>query len=63
MRDYIVVEWSPSQECFHTEKVSEMLSVNRRVYKKQSMTDYLPIGFFESGEDATQFIKNLLGHK
>ena len=65
MKNRIVVEWSPSQKCFHTEteKVSEMFITNARVFKRKSMTDYLPIGFFESNEDATEFIRNILSHK
>lgn len=60
MKDYTVVLWSPSQKAFHSETVAEMLRCNLRVYHNQSMTDYLPIGLFNTQEEATNFIRSLI---
>jgi hypothetical protein len=60
MGNYIVVEWSPSQKAFHSESVADMLRCNLRAYNKRSMTDYLPIGFFDTKERATDYIRTLI---
>ena len=52
-----VVEWSQSQKCFHVESLLEMLQSNRRVFRGESMTDYLPIGIFEKSADLERFME------
>ena len=51
-----VVEWSPSQKCFHVQEVEGMLRDNRSVFLKKSMTDYLCIGIFETEEELQKFL-------
>ena len=59
MKNYHVVEWSPSQQCFHLGTLVEMIRDNGSVFKGESMTDYLCIGNFETYEQASNYIKNL----
>ena len=51
-----VVEWSPSQKCFHVESVQKMLECNMRVFHGRSKTDYLPIGIFDHERDLQAFL-------
>ncbi len=59
MRNYHVVEWSPSQKCFHLQSYEEMIRDNLSVFKRGSMTDYLCIGIFETYEQASNYIHQL----
>ncbi len=54
-----VVEWSPSQQCFHVELSSEMSACNMRVFSSQTVTDYLTLGLFDSYEKASEFIESV----
>ena len=51
-----VVEWSPSQKCFHVQTISEMIRDNQKVFRGESITDYLPIGIFQEYSDVERFI-------
>jgi hypothetical protein len=59
MKNYHVVEWSPSQKCFHLQTLVEMIRDNLSVFKKESMTDYLCIGIFETHDQASKYIRHL----
>ena len=59
MKDYHVVDWSPSQKCFHLEMLSEMLRDNLSVFRGESMTDYLCVGIFETYEEASKYIQKM----
>ena len=59
MKNYHVVEWSPSQQCFHLQTLAEMIRDNLSVFKMESITDYLCIGIFESHEQASNYIRKL----
>jgi hypothetical protein len=61
MKNHYAVEWSPSQQCFHLQTLAEMLRDNLRVFKGESMTDYLCIGIFETYEQASNYIRQLRG--
>jgi len=57
--DLYVVEWSPSQRCFHLQTVIEMVRDNLNVLMGKSITDYLCVGVFESYDQASDFIARL----
>jgi hypothetical protein len=57
IRNLRVIEYSPSQKCFHVESVAEMLQCNLRVFRGQTLTDYLPIAVFEDYEEVYAFLK------
>ena len=59
MRNYYVVEWSPTQQCFHSQTLAEMLRDNLSVFRGESMTDYLCIGIFKTSEQASNYIRQL----
>jgi hypothetical protein len=59
MKNYHVVEWSPSQRSFHLQTYEEMIMDNERVFMGESMTDYLCIGVFETYEQASNYISKL----
>jgi hypothetical protein len=50
-----VLEWSPSQKCFHIQTVKKMLEDNRSVFLSKGGSDYLPIGIFATDEDLERF--------
>jgi len=51
-----VVEWSPSQQCFHVQSMRDMLRDNLAVFHGHSMTDYLCIGIFNNEKDLQAFL-------
>jgi hypothetical protein len=57
MKDFHVVEWSPSQKGFHVETVGEMLRDNISVFLGRTMTDYVPIGIFRNKDELDAFMK------
>jgi len=59
MKTSHVVEWSPSQQCFHLQTLEEMIRDNLSVFKGKSMTDYLCIGIFGTYEQASNYIRKL----
>lgn len=54
--EYIVVEFSLSQKCFHKHTVSEMITTNIDNMAKRKQTDYMPIGVFATHDLADEFI-------
>lgn len=54
--DYIVVEFSLSQRCFHKHTVASMLNYNIDNMARRKQTDYMPIGMFATHEEAEVFI-------
>ena len=54
-----VVEWSPKQQCFHLQKLEDMIEDNLKVFRGRFKTDYLCIGLFETYESASDFIRRL----
>lgn len=45
MKDKFVLEWSPSQQCFHIQLLDEALESNRRRFnaKPQDLFDWIPM--------------------
>lgn len=58
--EYFVVEFSLSQNCFHKHTVKKMIETNRMNIFKRRKTDYLPVGYFETNEDADRFINETM---
>lgn len=54
--DFRVVEFSPSQKCFHVSNVLKMISSNIGVLRGQSISDYLCIGIFQSDNELQHFL-------
>lgn len=54
-----VVLYSIQQDCFHIESVADYLENNlsRILNKKKDFASYHPIGFFDSYEFASEFVK------
>ncbi len=47
-----VVEWSHNQRCFHIETVTDALQMNLRAFHEQRPLDYIPLGIYDSKEEA-----------
>ena len=58
-----VVSWSPRKEVFHIEKVSDMLKANRRTLATSSKTDYIPLGFYDTHDDAVDEVTRIKNHQ
>jgi hypothetical protein len=54
--EFKVVEYSPSQRCFHVESMLDMIRCNQRVFMGLTMTDYLPIGLFRDESSLQKFL-------
>jgi hypothetical protein len=58
MREMFVLEWSPSQRCFHIQLLDEALESNRRRFstKPHDMFDWIPmfIGTYRECEIVAQ---------
>lgn len=61
MKELFVVEFSVNQQAFHKHTISEMLEVNIRTIFLRGKSDYLPIGIFNTSDDADKFIKEVYG--
>ena len=55
-KQYFVVEFSLSQRCFHKHTVEQMIETNQFNMMKRKQTDYIPVGVFETNEQADEFI-------
>lgn len=56
----IVVEFSLSQDCFHQHKLDSMLRHNWSACANRAYdADYLPVGVFETEDEAYSFIKKV----
>lgn len=49
------VEYSGSQQCFHVGPVDVSIADNLRGFQKGCCPDYIPIGIFETNEEAYAF--------
>lgn len=57
--ELIVVEFSLSQNAFHRHTVEDMVSMNTdSIIIKKKTNDYLPVGIFETEQQASNFIKD-----
>jgi len=59
----VVVEYSKKQRCFHISTIPEMLLANRRTVFTSSTADFLPVGIFETDEEAENFISDFRNRK
>lgn len=53
--NFIVLEYSVSQDCFHIQSVVGTIQDNLMNAFSKCNSDYVPIGFFESELEAHQF--------
>lgn len=56
MKNKFVVEYSLSQDAFHVQCVMEMISRNINTTLNGQKMDYLPIGVFDTNEQAHDFV-------
>ena len=56
--DYVVL-WSPHQNQFHVETINQMLTKNMNIFSRQSLGDYIVLGFEHSHEDASESCRRL----
>ncbi len=58
INQYIVVEYSVDQNCFHLETVEDMISRNRMdMLEHGQQTSYLPVGIFSTRAQACRFLQ------
>jgi hypothetical protein len=55
----IIVEFSVKQNAFHKNELHEMILTNIKTILKGIPLDYLPIGAFETHDQADEFIKEV----
>ena len=60
VNEIFTVAYSPSQRAFHIELSSEMAANSMRVFSSQTVSDYLPLGLFDSHDDAYGFMKSIM---
>ncbi len=53
----IVVEFSLAQKAFHVQTMKEMIVNNLMNVLQRKQTDYVPIAYFESRDQADKFIE------
>jgi len=59
-----VVLWSPHQNVFHVQTVSEMIRQNRFVFNQQRTGgDYIVLGFARTREEAQAESSRLIAHR
>jgi len=51
-----VLERAPTQEAFHIETMREMIATHHRMFKGDTRTACLPLGLFETHEDAFEYM-------
>ena len=56
IKGWWVVEWSPRQAQFHIDTIANMLARNKSSMAKRVPTDFFPIAFCESTEQAEDVI-------
>lgn len=62
--DSYVVLWSPHQNVFHVQTVSEMIRQNRIIFKQQRTGgDYIVLGFARTQKEAQDASSNLIAHR
>ena len=57
--EFYVLEYSVSQNSYHVRTVSEMLENNHSNLEKQLSSDFAPLMFVESPDDAAHFVEHL----
>ncbi len=50
--EVFTVEWSSTQDSFHVELLTEALAANLRCFGKKQPMDYVPLGIYDSHEEA-----------
>lgn len=58
-KDLIIVEFSVKQDAFHTSTAMDMLKNNINNIFLGKKVDYIPIGIFNTYEDANNFINSV----
>ena len=62
--DSYVVLWSPHQNVFHVQTVSEMIRQNRFVFNQQRPGgDYIVLGFSKTKKEAQAASSKLIAHR
>lgn len=54
MQTVWVCEYSLKQDCFHVEVLSRICKINKRAIIEKKNSGYVPIGYFETPEQAHQ---------
>ena len=57
--EFYVLEYSVSQNSYHVRTVAEMLENNHSNLEKQLSSDFAPLMFVESPDDAAHFVEHL----
>ncbi len=57
----VIIEFSLSQKAFHRTTPAEMIKNNFNMAMERKQTDYLPIGVFDTDEEADNFV-DLVGN-
>lgn len=58
-RNLIIVEFSVKQNAFHKHTLQDMIFTNIKSIFQGFGLDYLPIGVFETNDEADDFIKTV----
>lgn len=58
MKDLLFVEYSKKQNAFHKHPASQMIKTNHRTLFSGHNSDYIPVGMFETHDQADEWIKN-----
>ena len=57
--EFYVLEYSVSQNSYHVRTVSDMLENNHSNLEKRVSSDFVPLMFVESPDDAAHFVEHL----
>ena len=57
--DSYVVEFSHSQKTFHVDTYERMLKSNLSAFTRQRPSDWIPLGFFSTAEEASAFVNRI----
>ena len=57
MREQWICEYSPVQGCFHVDTLEKSLEINRAMLSCGQVPSYIPLGVFDSSEDAGEFCR------
>jgi len=60
---WYVAEWSPTQKCFHTHTVGDMLKFNRHIFIDGTHTDFIPIAICQTEESLNDFLEEAIRFK
>jgi hypothetical protein len=59
IKDYVTVEWSPVQKCFHLDQIQHLMENNIGAFCRGKCAHYLLIGIFETHDEASKYIEAL----